>query len=80
MLRKMKVYASNSVYFLKEKSISKLKSENGMEMLQMVLITGVAVVIAGGFYVFLRTFMPNFWTGISEKMNNIFGSEDELGG
>lgn len=79
MLGKAKVYALNAVYFLKEKATSKLKSASGMEMLQMVLIIGVAVVIAGGFIVFLKVFMPDFWDQIGNKMNSIFGEECNIG-
>ncbi len=79
MLGKAKIYVSNSIYCLKQKAITKIKNADGMEMLQMVLIIGVAVVIAGGMLVFLKTFMPTFWGNISAKMNAIFGAENSLG-
>lgn len=80
MLGNVKVFISNAIYVAKQRVGEKVRNASGMEMLQMVLIIGVAVVIAGGMFVFLKSYMPTFWANIQNKMNAILGSETSLGG
>lgn len=78
MLVKTKICFSNAIYEGKRRAIAKVKNASGMEMLQMVLIIGIAVVIAGGLFVFLKAYMPGFWDNIKAKLDGIFSSESDI--
>lgn len=72
MLNKGLISLSNSVNSIKERITEKLRSASGMEMLQMVLIIGIAVAVAAAFYAIFKPYFTGFLENVNEKMNDLF--------
>ena len=68
MITKAYVCTKNAMFLAKEK----ISNRDGMEMLQMVLILGIAVALGAAFYVLMTTQFSEFSTGFKTKMTNMF--------
>lgn len=66
MLEKLAVYTS------KLNIKSKLKSKDGMEMLQMVMMLAIAVVLATLFYAAFKGNLQTFMNTLNQKMTALF--------
>lgn len=67
--------AAVSILNTKHLFTSKIKSRDGMEMLQLVILIAISIALGGIVFYFLQTyFQGDFWTNFQTKMNNIFNT------
>lgn len=57
MLNRIMISASNYSSVIVDKVKSKLSNKNGMEMLQMIIILGIAVILGAGVYALVNAYI-----------------------
>lgn len=83
MLSKAVIYSSNALHEVTRKVSAKLRSRDGMELLQMVILIGIALALGGIIMIFLKDYFANdqdgFWAGFKTKLNAILNGGDAGG-
>lgn len=74
------ICAKNAIHAAEEKVIAKLRSKDGMELLQTVILIGIALALGGVMMWFLSEYFGDgdegFWGSFKTKLNAILDQGD----